>query len=65
MKTAIILGGSGGIGGATARAFAGAGYTPILSYRGQQAAAEALAAELGGAAFPATVLHARDLFGLT
>lgn len=61
MKTAIILGGSGGIGGATARAFAGAGYSPILSYRGQQAAAEALAAELGGAALPASMQDSASL----
>ena len=61
MKTAIILGGSGGIGAATARAIAAAGYTPILSYRGQQAAAEALAAELGGAALPATMEDSASL----
>jgi 3-oxoacyl-[acyl-carrier protein] reductase len=46
-KTALITGASGGIGGAIARAFAGAGATLALSGTRQEAL-EALNAELGG-----------------
>ncbi|TPG52390.1 SDR family oxidoreductase [Roseomonas nepalensis] len=47
-KTAVILGGSGGIGAATARALAGAGASVIVSYRGREAEARALVASLPG-----------------
>jgi 3-oxoacyl-[acyl-carrier protein] reductase len=44
----LITGASGGIGVATARAFVGEGARPLLHYHRQAAAAERLAAELGG-----------------
>ena len=47
-KTAVILGGSGGIGAATARVLAGAGASVIVSYRGREAEARALVASLPG-----------------
>lgn len=46
----LITGASGGIGAATARAFADAGARPALHYGRNRAAAEALAEEIGGAA---------------
>ena len=45
-KTALITGASRGIGAATARAFAAAGYDVAIHYHTARAAAEALAAEL-------------------
>ena len=47
-RTAVILGGSGGIGAATARALAGAGAAVVVSYRGREAEARALVAALPG-----------------
>ena len=47
-QIAVILGGSGGIGRATAREFAAAGATIVVGYGGNRLAAEALAAELPG-----------------
>ena len=47
MLTALITGGSRGIGAATVRAFAGAGYRTAFFYRRSEAAAQALAAETG------------------
>ena len=47
MLTALITGGSRGIGAATVRAFASAGYRTAFFYRSSEAAAQALAAETG------------------
>lgn len=47
-KTAVILGGSGGIGAATAKVLAEAGASVIVSYRGREAEARALVASLPG-----------------
>ena len=55
MKTALITGGSRGIGAAIARRFAGEGYRVIINYNRSEAEAKALAAELGGAAVRADV----------
>lgn len=54
--TAVILGGSGGIGAATARALAAAGAAVVVTYRGGEEAARALLAELPGEGHAA--LHA-------
>ncbi len=56
-RVALVTGAGGGIGAATARALADAGYRALLTYRSKQAEAEALARELGGAAYP---LELRD-----
>lgn len=47
MLTALITGGSRGIGAATVRAFASAGYRTAFFYRSSETAAQALAAETG------------------
>ncbi len=49
-KTVWITGASRGIGAATARAFAAAGYRVAVGYHKNREKAEALAAELGGIA---------------
>ncbi|MEK6721104.1 MAG: SDR family NAD(P)-dependent oxidoreductase [Chloroflexota bacterium] len=50
-RVALITGASGGIGQATAVRFAAAGYRVLVHYRSNRAAAEAIAAEIGGTAF--------------
>lgn len=47
MKTALITGGSRGIGAAAVRAFGAAGYTVAFLYRENEAAAQAVAEETG------------------
>ena len=47
MLTALITGGSRGIGAATVRAFINAGYRTAFFYRNSESAAQALAAETG------------------
>ena len=47
-RTVLITGGSRGIGAASVRAFAGAGYRVAFSYHSHEAAARALEEELGG-----------------
>ena len=55
MKTALITGGSRGIGAATARRFAKEGFRVIINYNNSEARAKALAAETGGIALRANV----------
>jgi NAD(P)-dependent dehydrogenase (short-subunit alcohol dehydrogenase family) len=57
----LITGGGRGIGAATARRCAAAGWTVCLTYRAGRAAAEALAGELGGAAVQADVAVEADV----
>ncbi|WP_338664582.1 SDR family oxidoreductase [Pararoseomonas sp. SCSIO 73927] len=66
-STAVIIGGSGGIGAATARCLAGAGAAVVVTYRGGEAAARALVADLPGeghAALPASVEDSASLNAL-
>jgi NAD(P)-dependent dehydrogenase (short-subunit alcohol dehydrogenase family) len=58
---ALITGGGRGIGAATARRCAAAGWTVCLTYRADRAAAERLAGELGGAAVQADVAEEDDV----
>jgi 3-oxoacyl-[acyl-carrier protein] reductase len=52
-KGVLVTGAAGGIGAATARAFAAEGAKVAVHYRSGRAAAEALAAEIGGVALGA------------
>jgi 3-oxoacyl-[acyl-carrier protein] reductase len=51
-RVALVTGASGGIGAATARALAAQGRRVAITYLSQREAAETLAAEIGGAAYP-------------
>ena len=51
-RVALVTGASGGIGAATARALAARGCRVAITYRDRRQAAEALAEEIGGRAFP-------------
>lgn len=55
MKTALVTGGSRGIGAAVARRLSADGYRVAINCRADQARAEALAEELGGIALRADV----------
>ena len=55
MKTVLITGGSRGIGAATARRFAAAGYRVAITYNRSEREALELAEELGGTAVRADV----------
>jgi 3-oxoacyl-[acyl-carrier protein] reductase len=66
-KIALVIGGSGGIGRATAELFAEAGATTIITYRSGREAAEALVAGLPGSghlALPASVEDTASLKAL-
>lgn len=54
-KTALVTGGSRGIGAATAEALGNAGYCVTINYLKSQGSAEALAGRIGGTAFKADV----------
>ena len=59
-KTALVTGGSRGIGAAVARELARAGATVVVGYRSGQAEAEAIASEVGGRAVQADVSDVDD-----
>ena len=64
----LVTGGAKRLGAAIARAVAAAGYRPVIHYGTSRAAAEALAAELGGQAIRADLADAAhddlvDVFG--
>ena len=58
MKTALITGGSRGIGAATARTLARAGYAVAINYHHSRREAEDLAAELAAEGRPALAVQA-------
>jgi 3-oxoacyl-[acyl-carrier protein] reductase len=59
-KTALVTGGSRGIGAAIARELANAGAAVVVGYRGGKDAAEAIASETGGRALQADVSDVDD-----
>jgi 3-oxoacyl-[acyl-carrier protein] reductase len=59
-RTALVTGGSRGIGKAIAAELAGAGATVVLGYRSGAEEAEAVASEIGGRAVQADVSQAED-----
>jgi 3-oxoacyl-[acyl-carrier protein] reductase len=59
-KTALVTGGSRGIGAAVARELALAGATVVVGYRSGAADAEAIASEIGGRAVQADVSNVDD-----
>jgi 3-oxoacyl-[acyl-carrier protein] reductase len=59
-KTALVTGGSRGIGAAVARELARAGATVVLGFRSGRDEAEAIAGEIGGRAVQADVANADE-----
>ncbi|MEP6976825.1 MAG: 3-oxoacyl-ACP reductase FabG [Thermoleophilia bacterium] len=59
-QTALVTGGSRGIGAAIARELAAAGASVVVGYRSGQDEAEAIAGEIGGRAIQADVANADD-----
>jgi 3-oxoacyl-[acyl-carrier protein] reductase len=59
-KTALVTGGSRGIGAAVARELARAGATVVVGYRSGAEEAEAIASEIGGRAVQADVANADE-----
>ena len=59
-KTALVTGGSRGIGAAVARELARAGATVVVGYRSGGEEAEAIASEIGGSAVQADVADVED-----
>jgi 3-oxoacyl-[acyl-carrier protein] reductase len=59
-KSALVTGGSRGIGAAIARELAAAGATVVVGYRSGKEEAESLAGEIGGKAMQADVAVAED-----
>ena len=59
-KTALVTGGSRGIGAAVVRELAGAGATVVVGYRWGAEEAEAIASEIGGRAVQADVSNADE-----
>ncbi|MBE7063380.1 MAG: SDR family oxidoreductase [Ruminococcaceae bacterium] len=61
MKTAAVSGGAGGIGSAICRMLASSGYKVFVGYNHSKKSAEALAAEIGGAALQLDVCRAESV----
>ncbi|MEG1677992.1 MAG: SDR family NAD(P)-dependent oxidoreductase [Clostridia bacterium] len=61
MRTALITGGSRGIGAAMVRAFTAAGYRVVFLYQKSKEAAEALAHETGAQALCCDITHAQQV----
>jgi 3-oxoacyl-[acyl-carrier protein] reductase len=59
-KSALVTGGSRGIGAAIARELAAAGASVVVGYRGGREEAEGIAGEIGGRALQADVSNADD-----
>ncbi|HEV3477839.1 MAG TPA: SDR family NAD(P)-dependent oxidoreductase, partial [Gaiellaceae bacterium] len=59
-RTAVVTGGSRGIGRAIAAELASAGATVVIGYRSGAEAAEGVAGEIGGKAVQADVSNAED-----
>jgi 3-oxoacyl-[acyl-carrier protein] reductase len=59
-KTALVTGGSRGIGAAVARELARAGATVVVGYRSGAEEAEAIASEIGGRAVQADISNVED-----
>jgi 3-oxoacyl-[acyl-carrier protein] reductase len=59
-KTALVTGGSRGIGAAIARELAAAGASVVVGYRSGRDEGEAIASEIGGRALQADVANAED-----
>lgn len=57
----LVTGAAKRLGAAIARAVAAAGHVPVIHYRTSRAAAEALAAELGGVAVPGDLADLADV----
>jgi NAD(P)-dependent dehydrogenase (short-subunit alcohol dehydrogenase family) len=57
----LVTGGTGGIGSATCRALASAGFRPAIGYHRQVAEASALAHETGGVAVPLDLTDAAQI----
>ncbi|QCI64559.1 SDR family NAD(P)-dependent oxidoreductase [Phreatobacter stygius] len=64
-KVAVVLGGSGGIGAATAYQFAAEGATVVVVYRSDKAAADVIVASLPGAGHLAAAATVEDTASLT
>ena len=60
-KILLITGGGRGIGAATSRLAANAGYNVVVNYHSDKSAAENLAQEIGGIAIQADVSKADDV----
>ncbi|MET3926778.1 SDR family oxidoreductase [Devosia sp. 2618] len=63
-QVVLVTGASGGLGQGIARAFAAAGAKVGVHYHANRAAAEALAAEIGGMAFQADLAHEPECIAL-
>ncbi len=61
MQTALIVGGSRGIGAATVRAFTAAGYRTGFFYCASQEAADVLARETGAIPFPCDIANSAQV----
>jgi NAD(P)-dependent dehydrogenase (short-subunit alcohol dehydrogenase family) len=63
-RIALVTGASGGIGAACARALAARGHRVAITYQRAREGAEALAAEIGGVAYPLDLRSKEEITGL-